>query len=289
MASDFQLSLSDLMQRLEDLSSKLRALELNVNKRALKSDLEDLLKSQNNRVVSASEPFDTSKLTSLSKRIGAVEEALVKLAMPAGYDLVMVVNIILKMQQESKELKEKTDKSSKDLWLKIKELEESLNKKASLEKLKELEDMLMQKLREMYEELIKRFADKNETKKSLKFLEKLIRESVSVKVVKDGNDAMLARKPLGGWSCASCQKDLEKLIGKIAPYHAWNKMPYRDPADRIARVGPGFSRMLATVQPEGLTARGKGSMNSPYAAVEEEDTRGFPSVKKGSERPFTSL
>ena len=288
-ASDFQLSLSDLMQRLEDLSSKLRALELNVNKRALKSDLEDLLKSQNNRVVSASEPFDTSKLTSLSKRIGAVEEALVKLAMPAGYDLVMVVNIILKMQQESKELKEKTDKSSKDLWLKIKELEESLNKKASLEKLKELEDMLMQKLREMYEELIKRFADKNETKKSLKFLEKLIRESVSVKVVKDGNDAMLARKPLGGWSCASCQKDLEKLIGKIAPYHAWNKMPYRDPADRIARVGPGFSRMLATVQPEGLTARGKGSMNSPYAAVEEEDTRGFPSVKKGSERPFTSL
>ena len=288
-SADFQLSLSDLMQRLEDLASKLRALEVNVNKRALKSDLEDLLKSQSNRVVSASEPFDTSKLTSLSKRIGAVEEALVKLAMPAGYDLVMVVNIILKMQQESKELKEKTDKSSKDLWVKIKEMEESLNKKASIEKLKELEDLLMQKLREMYEELIKRFADKNETKKSLKFLEKLIRESVSVKVVKDGNDAMLARKPLGGWSCASCQKDLEKLIGKIAPYHAWNKMPYRDPADRIARVGPGFSRMLATVQPEGITARGKGSMNSPYAAVEEEDNRGFPSVKKGSERPFTSL
>ena len=288
-ASDFQLSLSDLMQRIEDLSSKLRLLESNLSKRALKSDLEDLLRSQSSRVVPASEPFDASKLTSLSKRIGAVEEALVKLAIPAGYDLLMVVNIILKVQQEAKELKEKTDKSSKDLWQKLKELEDNLNKKASIEKLKELEDMLLQKLREMYEEMIKRFADKNETKKSLKFLEKLIRENFSSKVVKDGDDAMLARKPLGGWSCASCQKDLEKLMGKIAPYHAWNKMPYRDPADRIARVGPGFSRMLATVQAEGFTGRGKGSVNSPYAAAEEEDARGFPPVKKGSERPFTSL
>ena len=288
-SSDFQLSLSDLMQRIEDLSSKLRLLESGLNKRALKSDLEDLAKSQGSRVVSASEPFDTSKLTSLSKRIGAVEEALVKLAIPAGYDLVMVVNIMLKIQQEGKELKEKTDKSSKDLWQKIKELEENLNKKVSIEKLKELEDMLLQKLREMYEEMIKRFADKNETKKSLKYLEKLIRENFSIKEIKDGDDAMLARKPLGGWSCASCQKDLEKLMGKKAPYYAWNKMPFRDPADRIARVGPGFSRMLATVQPDGFTGRGKGSMNSPYAVVEEDDSRGFPPVKKGSERPFTSL
>mmetsp|Transcript_35280 Transcript_35280/g.6358 ORF Transcript_35280/g.6358 Transcript_35280/m.6358 type:complete len:85 (-) Transcript_35280:128-382(-) len=77
----------------------------------------------------------------------------------------------------------------------------------------------------------------------------------AVKLKRDGNDAMLARKPLGGWSCASCEKNLEQLRGKKAPYSSWSKMPYRDPADRIARVGPGFSRMLATVQPEMLTNR----------------------------------
>ena len=120
----------------------------------------------------------------------------------------------------------------------------------------------------MAAEFIKKFADKNETKRALKYLEKLIKESETVKIVKDGDDAMLAKKPLGGWSCASCQKDLEKLMGKIAPYQAWNKMPYRDPADRIARSGPGFSRMLATVQPDMLS---------------------FPQVKKQSERPNTSL
>jgi DNA repair exonuclease SbcCD ATPase subunit len=289
-SSDFQLSLSDLMQRLEDLASKMRALESALSKRALKSDLDELLRSMNSRVVSSSsDSFDASKLTSLSKRVGALEEALLKLAMPAGYDLVMVVNIILKMQQETKELKEKTDKSSRDTWQKLKELEELLNKKAGLDKLKELEDMLLAKLKEMYDEFIKRFADKNETKRALKYLEKLIRESETIKVVKDGEDAMLARKPLGGWSCASCQKDLEKLMGKIAPYHAWNKMPYRDPADRIARVGPGFSRMLATVQPDMLTGRGKGSINSPHVGVDEDESRAFPPVKKGNERPFTSL
>ena len=106
----------------------------------------------------------------------------------------------------------------------------------------------------------KRFADKNDTKKALKYLEKLIKEYIHQPPLKaDGSDAMFARKPLGGWSCASCAKALEKLMGKIGPYQAWNRLPYRDPSDRIARAGPGFSRMLATVQPELLTNRTKNS------------------------------
>lgn len=66
-------------------------------------------------------------------------------------------------------------------------------------------------------------------------------------------DAMFAKKPLGGWSCASCEKNLVNLYGNIAEYTVWNKMPQRDPTDRIARVGQGFSRMLAMVKPENQT------------------------------------
>jgi hypothetical protein len=72
---------------------------------------------------------------------------------------------------------------------------------------------------------------------------------------KETDEAILTRKPLGGLSCASCEKGLEQTLGRRADHTPWNRMPYRDPTDRIARVGPGFSRMLSTVQPEFISQR----------------------------------
>ena len=49
------------------------------------------------------------------------------------------------------------------------------------------------------------------------------------------DDAMFTKKPLGGMSCASCEKDI-LMYGKKADYLPWNKFPFRDPAERIAKV-----------------------------------------------------
>lgn len=68
-----------------------------------------------------------------------------------------------------------------------------------------------------------------------------------------GNDsneeAMFSKRPLGGLSCASCEKDLTNLNGKKVEYMPWGKLPFRDPTERIARVGQGFSKMLSMVDP----------------------------------------
>lgn len=56
-------------------------------------------------------------------------------------------------------------------------------------------------------------------------------------VVPEEEEAMFSKKPLLGWSCASCDKDIMNLYGKSADYHPWSKMPFRDPTDRISRVG----------------------------------------------------
>lgn len=61
---------------------------------------------------------------------------------------------------------------------------------------------------------------------------------------------MFSKKPLLGYSCASCDKDITCLSGKPADYTPWSKMPYRDPNERISKVGQGFSRMLAQIKPE---------------------------------------
>ncbi len=89
-------------------------------------------------------------------------------------------------------------------------------------------------------------ADKNDTKKALKLLERQIknlydyfvnRGEQGATVAHNEDDAMFTRKPLGGTSCASCEKDIINLHGKKVDYIPWNKMPKRDPADRIAKVG----------------------------------------------------
>jgi len=66
----------------------------------------------------------------------------------------------------------------------------------------------------------------------------------------EGDNAILSKKPLGGWSCASCEKHLTNVQQQQVPEHqSWNRMPYRDPNDRIAKVGQGFSKMLQMLKP----------------------------------------
>ena len=50
------------------------------------------------------------------------------------------------------------------------------------------------------------------------------------------DDAMFTKKPLGGMSCASCERNITNLSGHMADYQAWKKLPFREPNERIARV-----------------------------------------------------
>ena len=74
---------------------------------------------------------------------------------------------------------------------------------------------------------------------------------------------MFSKKPLGGLSCASCEKGLIDMYGKRVEFMPWNKLPFRDPAERIARVGQGFSKMLSMINPDQLS---RYEQNSKMAA-----------------------
>jgi hypothetical protein len=149
-------------------------------------------------------------------------------------------------------LKDKSDNIDAvrtELSEKVGEVEELVHTKAEQKDLRNIEIRLGAKLEEASEK--KDFATADQLKKS----HSTLRHQVStlsniILALKNGEDAMLAKKPLGGWSCASCDKNMDKLLGKIAAYNPWNKLPHRDPMDRIARAGPGFSRMLSAVGTE---------------------------------------
>ena len=68
------------------------------------------------------------------------------------------------------------------------------------------------------------------------------------KSVMNEEDAMLSKKHLGPQACASCDKGLINISGMPVDYHVWKKLPFRDMNDRIARYGPGFSKLLSSMR-----------------------------------------
>jgi uncharacterized protein with PIN domain len=71
-------------------------------------------------------------------------------------------------------------------------------------------------------------------KRQLRQLRELINK---LQIADKQDDGMFTR-------CASCDKNLVNLQAKIADYSNWKGMPFRDPKERIATMGHGFSRLL---------------------------------------------
>ena len=138
----------------------------------------------------------------------------------------------------------------------MKEMQDSLNQKADFA---QMDKALQDRLSDIVKALTKQFADKADTRKALKIHEKQFQNLYNLIMSKgDGanpneEDAMFSKKPLGGLSCASCEKGLIDMYGKRVEFMPWNKLPFRDPAERIARVGQGFSKMLSMINPDQLS------------------------------------
>jgi len=101
--------------------------------------------------------------------------------------------------------------------------------------------------------IVKKFADRNEMLKALKKLEARIIGLEELMNENEGDNVesvLLAKKPLGGWSCASCQRDIINLEGMRTQYYPWAKFPQRYSTERIARLGQGFSKVLAGIKPD---------------------------------------
>jgi hypothetical protein len=84
-------------------------------------------------------------------------------------------------------------------------------------------------------------------------LSRKIKEILDI-LSKQGNqpnedDAMLTKKHLGPVACASCEKNLINIYGQAVDHYPWKKLPFRDPNERLARYGQGFSKILSNMRP----------------------------------------
>jgi len=234
MEDQMKLILSELAQ----MKSKMGKIEI---------DLEELRKLSKNQDI----------ILQIVQRITNIELKLQSL--PASTKIVesdingAAVNDLKNAMQA---LRNDLDKLRSELLQMIKDLQNQINRKADTDALSVLENQLIERMDAIVNALTKKLADKNDTKKALKLLEKQIKALYDMLLAKgshgEAEDAMFTKKPLGGFSCASCEKGLVNLQGQIAEYYPWNKMPARDPSERIAKVGQGFSKMLGMLRPENI-------------------------------------
>lgn len=128
------------------------------------------------------------------------------------------------------------------------EVIDTLKKAASVQDLKNLEDYLVDLLNEFKDKTSKSFPKRSEVNKNFKALELQIKQVYELVIKKDENKEnwMLAKKPLGGFSCASCESyigDLKENDEKVF----WNQMPDHEKETNVNRIGNGFSRILNMV------------------------------------------
>lgn len=104
----------------------------------------------------------------------------------------------------------------------------SLESKPNGKDLKILEENIRIKLEDIRSSSTKRFADKQEMNNKYKYLDGQIKSILEAQKAKEkGDNWLLAKKPVNGYSCASCEAYIGDLHDTTQPVH-WNKYPNRD-------------------------------------------------------------
>ena len=258
-------ALNELMKKIIDLENEYREFVEKVNideiyrqlkylheTKADKKDLNDI----NKAISDLNEKYDNHQveIDAINRRLDALFSQLLNKeggeTPTINIDFAQYVSKI-----DFEKHKKENDEEFKKIWEEIEKLKSLINKifeilktKANLSDLEDLKNFLLKKIDELALGCIKKFADKNETTNNFKYLEDQIKKILDMLSKKDStNDAenwLLAKKPVNGYSCAACESYIGDLRDDTHKFIPWNKMPLRDPGDKLYRMGNGFSKML---------------------------------------------
>ena len=223
--------------------------------------------------------FFLNKIESLSATVLAMKEALETLSgmkQENIFDITQFVENIAFQEfiKKNNKDKDKLERSIDDLRRLFKDILEAFKKKADEKDLRNFELLLNNKLEELKLMSNKKFADKIDTNKTLKYLDTQLKYLSEIYNKKnDRNDNwLIAKKPIGGHACASCESYLGDLK-ENDDYVAWNKYPQRE-REKNYRVGNGFSRMLNMLNLD-IKNTFEGIKENNYDSDNEHNTNNF--------------
>jgi len=164
-------------------------------------------------------------------------------------DITKLVDLNI-FNDNKKEINKKFDKvrlSFEEIARNLDDILEKLSHTPSDSDFAQFQSIIKNMIEELKLSMSKKYADKTETNKSIKFLEtqiKTIQESFTKKM-EGADNWLLAKKPLNNYVCASCESIIRGELDKRSEYIPWNRYPNRD--EKSYRMGHGFSRMLQMI------------------------------------------
>ena len=239
-----------IMQKVEEKDFFELSDKVNLNLASMKNIKESLERAQDvGNKNSQDLNFFFRKLESVNASMIAFKAALEALSNikndsildPSRYLDIATFNEFIKAYKKDSE---KIEKNSEDIRRTILELMDMLKTKVNREDLKTLEGLINNKLEELKMLCVRKFADRVETNKNFKYVDSQIKHITSVIMKRNEKNEswLIAKKPLGGNICASCEAYIGDLKGKD-DYLVWNKYPNRE-KEKNYRIGNGFSHML---------------------------------------------
>ena len=135
------------------------------------------------------------------------------------------------------------------------------------EESKKLEAAIIEQVQMMFAQIREQVPDKDAIRKRMNALEKQIRSTTAIAVElrdkePEEDTGMFSKKLLGQNNCASCDKNIVNLLNNPGDHQNWNRLPFREPNERIARYGQGFSKILSTMKPSESAAHIRGANDS---------------------------
>ena len=122
--------------------------------------------------------------------------------------------------------------------------------KATLKDLKSLEDKIYKKFENLKQIMSEKFVDKHTLNKNTKILEMQTKQLIEEnKKVEKSENWLLAKRPVDGHLCASC----EAYLGDLSPssgmkFIPWNKYPSKESNEKIFKISGGVSKILQLVK-----------------------------------------
>jgi hypothetical protein len=166
-----------------------------------------------------------------------IENTTMQKSSPLDNSKYLECNIFFEFQKSYIREYDKINRFAEELKRTIDDIIGALKTKSGEKDMKNLEEYLGGRMEELKLNSNKKFADKTETTKNIKYLDTQIKHIIDVYIRKaeKGDNWLIAKKPVNGHTCASC----ESYIGELPDsnqYVPWQKYPIRDPNEKAYRV-----------------------------------------------------
>ena len=230
---EYKTSITSLKSRFNDISTS-------------QNEVNEALQLSQNNISQNQKKIDEigSMVSSIQAQLSSMQSTYSALLNhPVDYSKYLQVNTFSDFKKNCDALMSKALSDIDTIKASINTMNISINAKAHISDITSLKDFLLSKLEELGLACNRKFADQIETIKSIKMIEQNIK-SINKEISKrdKGDNWLLAKKPLNGHMCASCEAYLGNLK-ENSEFVPWNKYPMREPSDKY-KSGVGYSKML---------------------------------------------